>query len=312
MRWNPQPADPVHFWIGLAPRSWPAGEGLWVDLARGGLGSPSKVSNEIPERWPGEPPNELIYFPTVSEDLEDRRTDLAGSLVTAGTPVLVQAPVGSAPKVDPRWVVFDPLEALLAGRTELLEGLPSDSSLVWPLVAGLTDDRGQWEAGLAVLVTAGVKHVQPLALALDPAAKRRLVERAGDESFDSLFHGEPPSERSFSSLAADRGFRPFLPRPLPTRSAIRENQKLAEQLATAGELWLRVGRSESGGQNLFRSARWVDRESHDLSTLCREGNLGVFPWLDPTSSRVITEFVTEGSASLVQELEREYLGRPEA
>jgi hypothetical protein len=206
--------------------------------------------------------------------------------------------------------VFDPLEALLAGNSERLQGLPSGSRVVWPLITGLTDDRGQWEKGLAALAAAGVKHVQALALALDPAAKRRLVERAGDETFDSLFHGEPPSERRFSSLAAERGFRPFLPRPLPTMGVNRENQKLAEQLATAGELWLRVGRPESGGQDLFRSARWVDRESHNLSTLCREGNLGVFPWLDSTSSQVIAEFVTTGTASLVRELESEYLGRP--
>lgn len=310
MRWTPQPADPLHFWIGLAPRSWPVGEGLWVDLARGGLGTASKVSHEIPEQWPGEPPAEVVYLPSVPEDLEGRRSGLVASLVDIGAPVLVQARAGVVPGVDPRWVVFDPLEALLAGNLELLKDLPSDSRVMWPLIAGLTDDRGQWEKGLAALASAGVKHVQPLALALDPASKRRLVERAGEETFDSLFHGVSPSERSFSSLAAERGFGPFLPRPLPTMGANRENKKLAEQLSIAGELWLRVGRSESGGQNLFRSARWVDRESHDLSTLCREGNLGVFPWLDSTSSQVITDFVTTGAASLVQELEQEYLGGP--
>jgi hypothetical protein len=312
MRWTSQPADPLHFWIGLVPRSWPVGEGLWVDLARGGLGSAAKVRNEIPERWTGEPPAEVVYLPSVPEDLESRRSGLVGSLVDIGAPVLVQAEAGTVPKVDPRWVVFDPLEALLVGNTGVLRDLPSGSRVVWPLIAGLTDDREQWEEGLAALASAGVKHVQPLALALDPASKRRLVERTGDETFDLLFHGAPPSEREFSSLAAERGFGPFLSRPLPTKGASRENQKLAEQLAMAGELWLRVGRSESGGQNLYRSARWVDRESHDLSTLCREGNLGVFPWLDSTSSQVITEFVTAGTASLVQELEREYLGRSRA
>jgi hypothetical protein len=189
-----------------------------------------------------------------------------------------------------------------------MAGLPAGAKVVWPLIAGLTDGRGQWAEGLEVLAAAGVRSVQPLALDLEPADKRRLVERAGEESFDALFHGGLPSERLFSKLATDHGFRPFLPRPLPPVGARRENRRLAEQLASAGEVWLRVGRSESGGQGLYRSARGVDRESHDLSALCREGNLGVFTWLDPLSSQVITDFVKTGSSTLVQELEAEYLG----
>ena len=308
MRWAPQPPDPLHFWIGLAPRGWPVGEELWIDLARGGLGSAARVFSEIPRGWTAEAPSVVVYLPPVPEELASRRSGLAGSLGDAGAPVLAQIPVGSVASLDSEWVVFDPLEALLSGRLELLQGLPSGSRVAWPLIAGLTDRAELWDEGLAALAEAGVEHVQPVALELGPAEKRRLVERVGEESFHSLFHGVRPSERLFSERAAERGFRPFLPRPLPTEGTIRGNQRLAEQLALAGELWLRVGRSESGGQDLYRAARWVDRERHDLSTICREGNLGVFPWLDPTSALVITDFVSTGAAKLVQELEAEYLG----
>lgn len=310
MRWTSQPPDPLHFWIGLAPRSWPVDAGLWVDLAQGGLGVASRLPAELPIRWQVEPPGEAVYLPPVSQELESRRRDLANSIVELGEPVLIQQVVGAGQGSDSVSVsvVFDPLEALLAGQLESLAGLPTGSKVVWPLIAGLTDDPAQWEEGLGALAAAGVEHVQPLALDLEPADKRRLVERAGEESFHALFHGDQPSEQLFSSLAADRGFGPFLPRPLPPAGVRRENRRLAEQLARAGELWLRVGRSESGGQDLYRSARWVDRESHDLSALCREGNLGVFPWLDPLSSQVIADFVNTGNSTLVQELEADYLG----
>lgn len=281
---------------------------MWVDLARGGLGAASKATTEIPDEWQTDPADDVVYLPPVPRALESRRSQLVESLIDSGVPVLVQRSVDGDPVTDPASVVFDPLETLLAGNLEFLVGLPAGAKVVWPLIAGLTDDRSQWEEGLAALAKAGVEHVQPLALDLEPAGKRRLVERVGEGAFDALFHGEQPSERSFSCLAAALGFGPFLPRPLPGAGVRRENQRLAEQLAIAGELWLRVGRSESGGQDLYRSARWVDRENHDLTALTREGNLGVFPWLDPLSSQVITDFVTTGTATLVQDIEAEYLG----
>jgi len=295
MRWTLQPPDPPHFWIRLAPSSWPGVGEFWVDLVRGGLGAAPRVSTKIPNRWEAEPPDDVVYLPPVPVELESRRRDLASSLSDFGTPVLVQQQVGAVPASHPESVVFDPLEVILAGKLDSMAGVPAGAKVVWPLIAGLTDGRGQWTEGLEVLASAGVRYVQPLALDLEPADKRRLVERAGGESFHALFHGGLPSERLFSNLAADHGFRPFLPRPLPPEGTRRENRRLAEQLASAGEIWLRVGRSESGGQGLYRSARWVDRENHDLSALCREGNLGVFTWLDPLSSQVITDFVNTGS-----------------
>ena len=308
MRWISQPPDPLHFWIGLAPRSWPGTEGLWVDLARGRLGTASRVPSKLPNRWTTEPPDEVAYLPPVPEEWVNQRVDLARSLMDLGAPVLVQRYVGDGQPEDRDSEVFDLLETLLAGKLESLVELPEGARVVWPLIAGLTDDSTQWENGLALLASAGVAHIQPLALDLEPADKRRLVERAGEGAFHALFHGEQPSEQAFSRLAAVRGFGPFLPRPLPGSGVRRENQRLSEQLATAGELWLRVGRSESGGQGLYRSSRWVDSERHDLSALCREGNLGVFPWLDPLSARVISDFVSTGTATLVEELKAEYLG----
>ena len=83
---------------------------------------------------------------------------------------------------------------------------------------------------------------------------------------------------------------------------------LAEELALIGELWFRLGRSESRGQGFYRAARWVDREAHDLTALAREGNLGVVSWLDIESRDLIQEIVANGSASLLAELREEYLG----
>lgn len=307
MRWRSQPADPAHFWISVAPRSWPGDEGLWLDLARGGLGTAPLKPVETSDPWRSDPPEDVVYLPPVPSHLEGRRTDLASSLRDLGTPFLAQQRVGTGLALDPDSVVFDPLEVLITGAEESLASVAPGSKVVWPLIAGLTDDRRLWEKGLAALAAAGVRHVQPLAPHFEPAEKRRLVERAGEESFDTLFHGDEPDERAFSGLAAAHGFRPFLPRPLPPAGLRRENRRLAEQLAIAAELWLRLGRAESGGQDLFRSARLVDRERHDLSALCREGNLGVFPWLDALSSGVISDFVASGRASLVEELEAEYL-----
>jgi hypothetical protein len=310
MRWTSQPPDPLHFWIRFAPRPWPGWDGLWVDLAQSVLGNSSTSSLEIPERWRTDPPDDVVYLPPVPIELEGARQDLASFFTEHGTPVLLQQPVETVQVSGGSASVFDVLEALLAGRQAALADLPADSKVVWPLIAGLTDERRLWDEGLAALATAGAGYVQPLALELAPGDKRLLVDRAGEQSFHAVFHGQHPSERQFSSLAVDHGFSPFLPRPLPTASVKRENRRLAEQLALTAELWLRLGRAESAGQSLYRSARWVDRESYDLTMLCREGNLGVFPWLDTLSSGVISEFVSSGSSGLLAELEAEYLAAP--
>ena len=205
--------------------------------------------------------------------------------------------------------VYDLMQVIATRQLEELTRLPAGSSILWPLVGGYTDDPALWQEILPGLAECGVSRVQGLAADLPPADRRRIVEIAGEQGFDRLFHGRPPSEREFASAVTRFGMEPFLARPLPKAPArLRGNRRLAEELALIGELWLRLGRSESRGQGFYRAARWIDREAHDLTALAREGNLGVVSWLDIDSRELVQEIVANGSTSLLAELREEYLG----
>ena len=95
---------------------------------------------------------------------------------------------------------------------------------------------------------------------------------------------------------------------MPANLGRRErNRRLAADLALAGELWLRLGRSETTGQALFRAARGADATARDLTALAREGNLDVLDWLDATGVEVVREAVTGGRSALIDSLLEEYL-----
>jgi hypothetical protein len=212
------------------------------------------------------------------------------------------------PEVEGGKIVYDLLPALVAGDMDALAELPADSNVIWPLIAGLTDQPETVEAGLDRLAAVGVGYVRGLALVLQPATRRRLAELGGEAVFDRLFHGPPPAERLFAIQAAAVGLKPFVERPLPADSrALAHNRWLAGELAIIGELWLRIERSESRGQAFFRAARLIDEADRDIQVLCSEGNLGVLPWLEPPSREVIEELVANGRSSLREELEAEYL-----
>jgi hypothetical protein len=204
-------------------------------------------------------------------------------------------------------VVWDLLPALLAGDVGAIEGL-APGSAVWPLVPGLTTERALWDAALPRLAAAGLRHVQPLAIDLDPAEKRRLAVFGDESSFAALFHGEAPSERTFSRYAARWGLAPFRRRPVPAGAGRRSgNRRLAGELLLAAELWLRCERAEAEGHSLLRAGRWVEESDHDVTALAREGNLDVVPWLDATSRAALIETARDGSSRLVADLEAEYL-----
>jgi hypothetical protein len=206
------------------------------------------------------------------------------------------------------WVVYDLLHPLLARDLDPLASLPAGASAVWPLVAGITDDPALWNDGLARLAAAGVRHVQPLALALTPTDKRWLADQS-EGTFGVLFHGSSPSERSFAAVARPLGVRVFAPRPVVgVAGRVASNRGLAGALALAGELWLRCGRVESEGQALFRAARWVDETDHDVRALVREGNLALVPWLAERSGALLSKLVADGGTPLIEELEEEYAG----
>ena len=300
--------DPTHCWVRFFPRSWPGAGVLWLDLARRGLGQSSQAVTELDVEALAAPRSDVVYLPPVDSALETSRLRLVDALARSGTPLWVQSIAGSpAEETGPVWV-HDLLQALATGDLESLDGLPAGAVAIWPLVSGYTDDPELWREGLARLARAGVARVQGICPELSPADRRHLVEVAGSHGFDKLFHGDPPSERAFAVAVDDLGMDPFLQRPLPSSPGrLRRNRALAAQLALMGELWLRLGWPESAGQALYGSSRWIDRESHDVSALAREGNLGVVSWLDAISRQAVQEIVETGSSTLLDELRSEYL-----
>src|SRR5262249_36876250 len=129
--------------------------------------------------WVQEPLDDVVYLPPVAPESTVALEEIARGHLAVGTPILVQKQAGRAGARSPPGAVcaIDPLGALLAGDLGALDRLPEGvNAVVWPLVAGLTDDPALWEEGCARLARAGATVVQALALDLYPADRRRLVE----------------------------------------------------------------------------------------------------------------------------------------
>ncbi len=303
--------EPGRFWIAASPRSWNAARGPWTDLAVGRLlGVQGRPPAALPEA-PAIDLDDLFYLPPVDPSLVEERDRLVGRLGEAGIPLLAQAVPGeSAPEVEaPSIVIYDLAEPLLSGDLEGLRHLPAGSVAVWPLIAAVTDGAEFCDRGCELLAAAGVRCVQPLAVDLDPVTRRSLAEERGDERvFAALFHGPAPCEREFSRAAHAHDLEVFLRRP-PTGYSPRRvgNRRLAAGLALAGELWLRLERSESRGQALLRAARGAEAAAYDLTALVREGNLTVMNWIDDASVELLAELVNSGRSSLLDSLLEDYL-----
>ncbi len=306
MRWGRQRPDPSRLWVGLAPRPWPGPEQDWIDLAAGGLGRSAPALEPTPPA--SDLLDDLVYLPPVGAELAHHRRVVARACLEGGAPVLLQLHPGEvAEELEGVVQVYDLTAALLSGDLESLAALPPGATAVWPLLAGLTDGEALRRQGLDRLVAAGIACVRGLALALDPADRRRMASLGDEGVFNRLFHGEPPSEQDFARAAYKRGLRPFIDRPLPAAPRRCANRRLGGLMALIGELWLRLGRPEGRGQAFYRAARWIDRSEHDLTALCRDGNLHVVSWLDNESRRLIEEYVSSGGSTLLAELENEYL-----
>jgi len=300
--------DLGHCWVRYALRPWPGSSDLWLDLFSRGLGQAGARREHSPEAFDFGPLDDVIYLSPVPDSESGFRRALAERLVAEGAPVLLQSIPGSDAESSKVTQVFDVLHPLATGQLSELDLVPSGAAVIWPLIRGYTDDREQIEAGLQRLAGAGATHVQGVVADLSPADRRRVVEVAGEEGFEELFHGSTPSERQFAIAVHRSGMNPFLPRPLPTApSRLVNNRRVAGILASIGELWLRLERTESRGQAFYRAARWVDDDNHDLVAMAREGNLGVLTWLDKESRQVIHESATRHTAELWEELQREYL-----
>ena len=302
-----QRPDPSHLWIRYRPRRWPSASGLWVDLASGRLNSlRAPRSSLFPDSVPEVSLDDLLYLPPTTPEARSKRDRLIETLGDRGIPILVQLREEQAP-VGVETVVCDILESVLDRDLDRLRELPNRSAVVWPLIAGYSDSEDLWRSAIDLFVAAGVECVQGIVLDLDAADRRRIVDRAGDWGFDALFRGDRPSERDFSRMVAEAGLRPFLPRPLPIRPRwLHDNRRLAEILYLCAEIWLRLDLPEATGQALFTTARRVDSEKHDLTSLCREGNLNIVEWLDPMSREIIEGWSQDQRSTTLESLMERY------
>ena len=304
--------EPGRFWIRYVPRSWEPPERPWLNLAAGRLGEWTNRSRAAGIPNPSETPlDDVLYLPPVSPGRAAARDELARVLLVAGTPVLIQLLPGDETTLAPGGgtaFVYDLLYVLLENDLTSLRRLPSGAAAVWPLLPGLTDEPELWEMGCRELAAAGVRCVQALAPALEPADRRRLAEQWGGEgTFDALFHRQPPAERDFARAAHRHGLEPFLARPLaPQPGQSAANRWIGGVVALTAELWLRLGRPVEQGQAFYRAARWIDRSPYDLQALAREQNLAVLP-LDPASREIVAQCAARGESELLAALLAEYV-----
>ena len=264
----------------------------------------------MPEPGEVRPGPDLLYVPPVDPPLEEARAELIRTLAASGTPLLVQYSPGAPlpPAVDGAAVVVDVLDEILCQSLDGLDSLPSGCSLAWPLLAGLSDDRDLLDRSFSQCAAAGVVCVQTVALSFSARDRQQLVAESGatDELFDSLFHRRPPSEREVAAMAAHHGLRSFFRRPPQAASRRERNLELAEMLALAGELWLRLGRSEVGAQDLFRASRWAAETPVEVRAVALEGNLGVVDWVAGEVTELILEWASSGGSTRLEQWLTEY------
>lgn len=325
-------AEPANLWIRHSFSRWPAtDEGdLWCDLATGRLRSPGYAAEAgygDAAAWAAAAEllrsvSDVVYVPPVLAEHDPLRSNIIGTAAEAGVPVLIQAATtiplvesGSGNSGSPSLgalpanvvVVLDLLDSLVRHADALREdfrersqrSLPFRPSplqgarLIWPLVAGWTDQPEVLEAAMVRLAAAGARRVLARRLDLDASDRRLLAERlkpAWPEAFDALFHGgeSAPDTAAFRSAAEDAGLQHRLPRPLPA-PPLPARLRLARELA--GHLIELGDAAVTGGDAYYRAARFLDRDEIDIEAAAREGNLGVLPWLEDPVRQAVEEWL---------------------
>ncbi len=299
--------EPASWWIAYRPRALATPEAPWTDLASGGLLGGTPAGSKA--RLPGSEVDDLIYLPPAREESRaawDRWYERWAALA-----VVQSSPKQSPPADGAALIVYDLLQALLEGDASVCDRLPFGATVAWPLIAGVTDSQGLAEKWLPRLAARETERVKAFTLQLSQRQRRDLAERLPEDAFSSLFH--PPAgaervERRWARWIARAGMSPFLERPhLALAEPLLSHRRLSGVLLEVGDLWLRLGRSALEGQAFFRAAREVERSSYDLVGAAREGNLGVFPWLEGSAIEVATETLISGSPVLLRVLRGEYL-----
>jgi len=260
------------------------------------------------------PPSDVGLLPPVSKDRREEKASLVASVARPGAVVLDQRIAGDHDRSSPvpfTQIVDDLFHPLLEADLADLDTLAPDSLVLVPLLPGLSDAPESWQRLLARLAPRHPAAVIGSAPVLSPADRRRLVDQLGEASFEAVHHGGFPAarlERAFARAVAAAGLSPSWerpPLPLPPRAA--RHRELAAALAEAGELWLRLGRSEAEGESLLAAARHAEASTLDLAALAREGRLALLAVLSPLARRLIEELGREGISSLLAELRGEYL-----
>jgi len=290
-------------------RRWPGRRGRWLDLSSGTLRQDSP-GIDLPRVEDVRPGPELLYIPPVEPSQEEPRAELIRALGERGVALLVQCSPGDAAVLDVEGasVVFDLLDDLVRRSLEGFSSLPAGCTVAWPLVAGISDDPELWEEACARLAGAGVRCIQAVTPELKARDRQQLVAESGgaDELFDSLFHRRPASERELAVVAARHGLASFFRPPSRAGSRHERNLELAEILALAGEIWLRLGRSEVCGQDFFRASHWAASTSIEVRAVALEGNLGVVGWARAEVSELILEWASTGCSKRLEEWLGEY------
>lgn len=321
-------AEPANLWIRHSFSRWPSSSGrLWCDLTTGGL--PPAVSSPpvVPSQAAALVRSlaDVVYVPPVPVTEEQLRSLVAAAAAEVGVPLLLQVsadfdihertfvvdgpaagqePAGSAAVV----VVVDLLDCLVRHAVELRSefrkrrqpGLPfvprplSGANVIWPLVAGWTDQPALLEPAMSRLAAAGAGRVVARAMHLGARDRRLLCERLQStwpEAFDALFHGGDVALAAapFHQAATAAGLDSRLPRPLPARPLpprLRRARQLAGHLIELGDA------AGAEGDAYYRAARFLDRGEVDIDAAAREGNLGVLPWLEEPARQAVERWLT--------------------
>jgi hypothetical protein len=304
--WRELAPEPSRLWLRWAPAAWPAPAALWTDLASGRCGG----TLPPPAGWP--PPvgllePDVLYLPPVSPPLARERHELARTALRAGHAVIWQGSPPGDPEPVPAGVLpaWD-LLPLFAGEAPWPAALPAAGGVaLWPLAPGLAGPPASWGATLSRLDAAGVAAVLGVTLDLTPGDRRRLADRRGEPFSGPLFHAEPPDWRLLARLVRRAGLAWGIPRPPVARPLAwrQRNRELAGLFAEAAERWAEAGEPEAAGQELWRAAREAERAERDLAALAREGQLGLFVWLDEGRRRFVEEWAAGRRPELLARLE---------
>ncbi len=321
-------AEPSNLWIRHSFSAWPEGgsDSFCCDLVTGGL-RPSVGGSPLADRDVARllgSATDVVYVPPIPAEHEASHARIVEVAAGVGAPILIQVVAdrlwgtpsdgrhrtqrSTAAGLPPNAVVvIDVLDGLVRLAATLREeftgsrqsSLPfeldplQDATVVWPLVAGWTDQPGVLEPALAWFAAAGSRRVVPRVMELHAHERRRLAERleTWPEAFNALFHGDesPPDPVTFRTAAEAAGLEHRLPRPLPA-PPLPPRLRLARELA--GHLIELGDAAVTGGDAYYRAARFLDPDEIDIEAAAREGNLGVLPWLEPPARHAVEQWLT--------------------